>query len=90
MDYEWDPAKAARNVVKHGIDFAEAILALEDDFALTIRDVSAEGEERWVTLGIDARARLLVVVYTWRGHRIRVISARPATPGERQEYEGKA
>ena len=87
MECEWDPAKAAANLAKHGIHFADAVSALEDASALTIRDPSPEGEERWITVGLDALARVLVVVYTWRGERPRLISARLATPRERQQYE---
>lgn len=86
MACEWDPAKARANFRKHGIPFADAALVLEDDAALTIRD-SDEHEERWSTIGIDAVGRVLVVVYTWRGRRI---SARRATPRERQQYEKDA
>jgi len=87
-DVEWDPRKAAASLRKHGIDFADAATVLYDDRAITIRDDYA-GEERYVTIGLDALARTLVVVYTWRGNRVRLISARTATPQERQEYEGK-
>jgi uncharacterized DUF497 family protein len=86
MDCEWDPAKAKANLAKHGIHFADAVSALEDDRALTIRDPYSEDEERWVTIGLDAVGRLLVVVYAWRGRRIRLISARQATPRERGQY----
>jgi uncharacterized DUF497 family protein len=55
--------------------------------ALTIRDLSSEDEERWVTMGMDVSGRLLVVVYTWRGERVRLISARQAMPNERRQYE---
>ena len=87
MESEWDPAKARANFTKHGVRFADAVTALEDDSALTIRDLSPEDEERWVTMGLDAFGRLLVVVYTWRGERVRLISARQATPDERRQYE---
>jgi len=50
-------------------------------------DLSSVDEERWVTMGLDASGRLLVVVYTWRGERVRLISAREATPRERSQYE---
>ncbi len=73
MDCEWDPAKARLNLAKHGIHFADAVSALEDDSALTIRDPHSEDEERWITLGMDALGRLLVVVYTWRGEKVRLI-----------------
>ena len=87
MAYEWDPAKARQNLRKHGVDFADAVTVLEDEAALTIRDPFSEQEQRWITLGMDALGRLLVVVYTWRGDRIRLISARLATPRERRQYE---
>ena len=87
MESEWDPTKARANFTKHGVRFADAVTALEDDSALTIRDLSSEDEERWVTMGMDVSGRLLVVVYTWRGERVRLISARQATPDERQQYE---
>jgi hypothetical protein len=67
VEYEWDPAKARLNFRKHGIYFADAVSALEDERALTIRGAYAEEEERWITLGMDALGRVLVVIYTWRG-----------------------
>ncbi len=88
MEYEWDAHKAAANLSKHGIDFADAVTALEDDAAITVVDEFAD-EERFVTIGTDALGRLLVVVYTWRGQDvIRIISARKATARERRQYEG--
>ena len=87
MSYEWDRDKAKANLVKHYIRFADAVIALEDERALTIRDISSEEEERWVTLGMDAYGRILVVVYTWRAETIRLISARLATQHERRQYE---
>jgi uncharacterized protein len=86
MDSEWDPKKARLNFRKHGIRFADALTVLEDDRALTITEQSADGELRWMTLGADAVGRILVVVYTWRRLRARLISARPATPSERRQY----
>lgn len=88
MALRWDPAKAASNIAKHGIDFADAGLALYDDLAITIQDDS-EGEQRFVTLAADPAGRVLVVVYTWRDEVVRLISARPATPAERRRYEAK-
>ena len=88
MDYEWDPRKAATNLQKHGVSFADAVSVFSDEFALTAADDFAE-EERFVTLGTDAFGRLLVVIYTWRGEQIiRIISARKATRHERTQYEG--
>ena len=79
--------KSRRNIEKHGIDFADAALALEDDLAVTIRDPDSGSEERFITLGMDPFGMLLVVAYTWRGERIRIISARRATSRERRSFE---
>ncbi len=88
MEYEWDEQKAASNLVKHSIDFADAATALEDEAAITIADEFAD-EERFITIGMDALGRLLVVVFTWRGEEtIRLISARKATRHEHHQYEG--
>jgi uncharacterized DUF497 family protein len=60
---------------------------LEDPRALTTPDNESDpGEERFVTMGVDALGRILVVVYAWRGEDVRLISARPAEPHERKEY----
>lgn len=83
--FEWDPRKAATNARKHGVQFADAVLVLEDERAITLRD-DAQGEERWITIGVDALARVLTVVYTWRENAVRLISPRPATPNERRQY----
>ena len=61
---EWDPGKARLNVRKHGISFADAVACLEDEGALTMPDRFSETEERWLTMGLDALGRLVVVVYT--------------------------
>jgi uncharacterized DUF497 family protein len=82
VDFEWDPGKAARNLAKHGVHFADAVAVFEDNLALTIRDRYLGNEERWITVGVDTIGRLLVVVYTWRGEKIRLISARVSTPRE--------
>ncbi len=86
MSFEWDEVKAEKNLRDHGVDFADAATIFEDDLALTISD-DAPGEERFVTLGLDALGRHLVVVYTWREDRIRIISARKASKTERRRYE---
>lgn len=70
---------------KHNVDFADAISALEDELALTL-DEDHPDEQRFVTIGTDALARVLVVVYTFRGEKIRIISAREATPREGRQY----
>jgi uncharacterized DUF497 family protein len=84
---EWDPAKAQLNAQKHGVSFADAVASLEDGGALTMRDPFPEEEERWITIGLDVLGRVLVVIYTWRGDRLRLISARKATARERRQYE---
>ena len=88
MQYEWDAAKNRANLAKHGIDFADAVAVFEDDLALTRPDTTARGESRFATLGVDGFGRHLVVVFTERGTRIRIISARVATKTERKSYEG--
>ena len=89
MAVEWDPNKERTNFARHGVRFADAVSALEDENALTVGDERAD-EERWVLIGLDSLARVLIVVYTWRGERIRLISARPATPSEIQQYEAES
>jgi uncharacterized DUF497 family protein len=88
MTFEWDPEKAQRNHEKHGISFADAVEVVSDEYAITIEDRSSQ-EERHITIGVDALGRILVVVYTWRGESIRIISARKATARERAPYGEK-
>ena len=88
MSYEWDQAKNRANVAKHGVDFSDAVAVFEDDLALTRPDLDSRSENRSVILGIDAFGRHLVAVFTERGTRIRIISARLATKQERKSYEG--
>jgi uncharacterized protein len=83
----WDPRKAASNQKKHGIRFADAETVLFDPFALTREDARAQGEQRFVSIGEDSNGRIIVVVFTYRGHTIRLISARSATSSERTSYE---
>lgn len=85
---QWDPDKAAANVKKHGVDFADAATVLEDERALTMRDDDPD-EERFVTLGMDALGNVIVVAYVWRDDEPRLISARAAEPAERRRYENK-
>jgi hypothetical protein len=86
-DYEWDPAKAESNLKKHGVDFADAALSLEDENALVEPDPDAHDEERYLCLAADPVGRVIVTVYTYRDEKIRIISARSASPGERRRYE---
>jgi uncharacterized DUF497 family protein len=87
MDFQFDPAKAAGNLRKHGVSFADAEAVFMDPLALHRIDPDAEGEERFVAVGAGSAGPLLVVVYTLRGEAIRLISARRATPVEIRAYE---
>ncbi len=91
MSFEWDEAsKAGINYRKHGVRMPEAIQVFDDPYAITIRDEESDpNEQRFVTLGMGTMGRLLVVVYTWRGENIRIISARPAEAHEREQYEAE-
>lgn len=87
MDYRWNEAKRTANLAKHGVDFADAIGALEDPAALTLEDGDAQGESRYVTLGMGFTGRVLLVVWTERlPDSIRIISARRASPAEARPY----
>jgi uncharacterized DUF497 family protein len=86
MDYQWDPYKARSNLRKHKVSFADAVTVFSDDNALTIDDDFPD-EERFVTIGMDAMGRVLVVVFTYRGNTIRIISVRKATAREQEQYE---
>lgn len=86
VDIEFDPNKAQANFKKHKISFAHAEQALRDPYAITIEDPDSKGEQRFVTLGMDALGRVLIVVYTPRGDKIRLISARKASRGEAEQY----
>jgi len=86
--FEWDPAKARRNIETHGISFDEASTAFKDTLSVTIHDpLHSYEEDRFVLLGNSHRNRLLVIVHTERGKKIRIISARRATKKERKQYE---
>jgi hypothetical protein len=86
--FEWDKSKDKENQSKHGIPFADTFGVFEDPNAVTIEDLRS-GEQRYVTIGMDAFGRILVVVYTWRGDSIRIISARRAVRFEVKQYEGE-
>jgi uncharacterized DUF497 family protein len=89
VDYQWDRDKAKVNLKKHGVDLADAVGVFADPLALTIEDPDSLEEPRWITLGTDFLGRLLVVVYTYRGDTVRLISARKSNKKERECYEGK-
>ena len=88
MDFEWNRDKAASNLKKHRIDFADAATVFDDLNAITIENPGHD-EFRFITIGMDAYGRLVVVVYTWRGEKIRIISARKATKQEQKYYGSK-
>ncbi|HXV10118.1 MAG TPA: BrnT family toxin [Burkholderiales bacterium] len=88
MRFQYDPAKAAENLKNHKVSFADAEGVLEDPLAITVEDPDAEGEKRFVTVGLGSAGELLVVVWTEREEDCRLISARRATRKERKQYEG--
>jgi len=88
VKFEWDPNKARSNRRKHGISFDEASTVFNDPFFITFLDIEhSQDEERYITLGISADQRLLMIAHTERGEVIRIISARKATKNERRFYE---
>lgn len=87
-DYEWDEDKAAENIIKHGVSFPEAIVALADPHHLARRDDKHDSEEeRLLTVCFSLPKGVLLVVTTDRGERERIISARPAERKEKEDYE---
>lgn len=90
MEYEWDPAKAAENLRKHRVRFADAALSLEDPLGQSIPDPDSSGESRLINLGADPAGRVLATVYTLRGRSVRIISSRKASRAERRAYEAKS
>ena len=88
MDFEWSADKARSNVSKHGVPFEEAKEVFGDPLALTFDDIEHSADEpRYLTFGLSAANRPLVVAHTERGDTIRIISARHMTPRERRDYE---
>lgn len=88
MKIEFDPDKAAANPLKHaGVTFEEARAVLLDPYALTHEDADTDGEPRFVTLGMGAKGRILIAVWTLRGDCIRLISAWKANQPQRRRYE---
>ena len=88
MQIEWDPNKARTNLRKHGVSFEEAATALKDSMSKTGGDPDHSiGEHRYLTFGVSENERLLVISHTEVGDRIRIISARAASRGERRIYE---
>ena len=90
MRFEWSPKKAAANLIKHKVSFAEARTVFGDPLAITIDDPdSSANENRLLTKGFSMRRRLIVVAHTYGDGVVRIISARRATKHERKQYESE-
>jgi uncharacterized DUF497 family protein len=85
--FQFDPTKAASNLKKHDVSFADAEGVFYDPLAIHQLDPDSGDEERFVAVGMDSAGKVLVVVYTLRGEEVRLISARRATLQEVEEYE---
>jgi hypothetical protein len=94
-NFEWAPSKTAANLREHGVSFERAAVVFRDPEALLVFDrAHSADEDRWITLGMDARGQLLVIFHTWRetgegAARCRIISARKATKTEAKQYRSK-
>jgi uncharacterized DUF497 family protein len=88
VEFGWDPDKERSNIERHGVDFTEAATVFGDLLELTISDLDdSVGEYRFLSIGHSSLNRILVVSYTEREERIRIISSRTASPKERRQYE---
>jgi len=88
MEFEWDPNKAAENLRKHKVSFHEAATVFGDSLGTTVSDPDHSAEEhRYITIGLSSRRRVLMVSHAERQQRIRIISARRLTRGEKRIYE---
>ncbi len=93
FNFEWDPAKAATNLRKHGVSFEQAATVFHDPLMISIPDEEhSETEDRWITIGKTGNSKLLLVVHTFleitaNSITVRLISARPATKHEQRQYE---
>lgn len=88
MEFEWDPEKATGNAEKHSVEFTGAMTVFGDPLEVTIADPDhSDDERRFLSIGSSILDRLLVVAYTERAGRTRIISAREASAQERTHYE---
>ena len=88
MRFEWDREKAEASLRKHRVSFDEAVTVFYDPLSVTFADPDhSAGEHRFLTIGQSSRGRLLVVAHVERGAALRIISARPASAGERKRHE---
>ena len=90
LEFVWDSKKEKSNVGKHGVSFHEGASVFGDPLSLTFPDSDhSMSEERFLTIGISNQWRTLILSHTDRENKIRIISARLATPRERRDYEEK-
>ena len=87
MKIVWNLAKASSNKLKHRVSFSDVEEVFSDYHAISIEDPDADDENRYITIGLDALGRIVVVVYTYQDSVIRIISARKAMPAETAFYE---
>ena len=85
MPVEFDPKKNKANLIKHGLSLSDSDGVLEDPLAVTSEDASSQGEQRWITLGMNVFGTLCVVIPTQRPNSIRIIPVRKATTKERRD-----
>ncbi len=91
MEFEWDESKATANLTKHGVSFEEANTVFDNVLAVIFDDQAhSVGEKREIIIGHSRNNRLLLISFTERSNAIRIISARLATPREREDYEQNA
>jgi uncharacterized protein len=90
LEFEWDEKKAEENLEKHDIGFDEAKTVFNDSLSITIYDPDHSiNEHRYIEIGLSSKDRLIVVSYSERGQKIRIISCRKATKKEQRAYEEK-
>jgi len=88
LTFEWDEKKSERNERKHGISFSEAKTVFNDPYAITIDDPDhSDNEYRFIDIGYSSKGFIIVVWYTERNQKIRIIGCRKATISERKRYE---
>lgn len=88
MDFVWNNKKAESNLKKHGVAFGEAQTIFDDPLFVVLGDIDhSDAEDRFIAVGKSAAGRVLMVSYTERGDKIRIIGSRELTPRERKQYE---
>lgn len=88
MEFEWDNNKAIANLQKHGVSFFEAATVFGDPLSITFPDPDHSiNESRFITIGLSTSGKIIILVHTDRGDRLRIISARKATRKEQRFYE---